>query len=140
MRLMVFARQDSPLSMRLQQSLSGLTGDWQIVSCPTQQELTQALNRPGQPGETILLVAAEGRVAGSLGWLDELRHKVKLVLILTDDDPGNVHDAHLLHPRFIAYADGDLGDLVQVLDHLQQRQLRLSPLAIKEAANVPAHS
>lgn len=40
---------------------------------------------------------------------------VSLVLVLPDQDEKTLALGHSLHPRFIAYADGGLGTLVDVL-------------------------
>ena len=139
MRLVVFARQDSPLSRRLEQALAGLTHGWDITYCPTLGELTSALERPDHRQAMVLLVVAKGRQAESLHWLGQLRHKLKLVLILPNHDPWTVHAGHALQPRFIAYADGDLGELVQVLEHIKRRESPTPTPVAKEAAIVKAN-
>ena len=139
MRLVVFARRDSSLNQRLRQMLAGLTGRWEILSCSTQEELTRALMRPDDSQAIVLLVAAEGGETDSLGWLGEMRYKLKLVLILSDHDPRTIHQAHALQPRFIAYADGDLRDLVKVLEHISQREPRRSTSASQEIAHASFH-
>jgi hypothetical protein len=68
-----------------------------------------------------------------------LRHKLELVLILPDDGPQTIHDAHLPQPRHIAHANGDLRELVQVLEHIRQREPARSTLTTKEAAIVSAN-
>jgi hypothetical protein len=139
MRLVVFARQDSPLNQQLGRTLADLTPGWEIVFCPTQGELAAALERPDHRQATVLLVATEDRQPESLDWLGQLRHKLKLVLILPNHDPWNVHDGHALQPRFIAYADDDLRELIQVLEHIKQRESPWSTPFAKETAIVKAN-
>jgi len=134
MRLVILASPKAIQAQQLEPLLYLLAPEWRMVHCQSTLELAQTLQHFQEGPVTVLAALAHAGEATSLGWLDALRYRLDLLLILPDHQPDTVRAGHALRPRFIAYADGQPRELVQVLRHLGQRGETKPTALCKEAA------
>ena len=73
----------------------------------------------------VLLAASKGQLSELLS-LRELLNDVRIILILPDRGRETISQGHLLRPRFLSYADGDLTDVIAVLSKMLERLNRNS--------------
>ena len=95
--------------------------DTHSTYCASLNALDKYLRQPiGVSPIGILIPSDDGELAALIGMRHLLRD-MRLILIL----PGNrtldmaSSSPHMLHPRFISYADGDLSDVTAVLSKMK---------------------
>jgi len=71
--------------------------------------------------ETVVLFIADGRRMSEVIALKDFMENIRLVLILSDEDPSLRRDARHLCPSYICPPDGDFRDLAAVLNKIQLR-------------------
>ncbi|MBN1662228.1 MAG: hypothetical protein JW943_01385 [Deltaproteobacteria bacterium] len=80
--------------------------------------LSTRLHRPVFDASVAVLCAASKKdMDGILGLRDVLRD-IKLILVLPDDDPETLAQAHTLMPRYVAWNDADYKNVGRVLKRL----------------------
>lgn len=108
-----------------------------VVSCQhleiqrSIKELSKRLNRFPREIDLAVLFAASKDQLSELLSLRELLNDVRIILILPDRGRETISKGHLLRPRFLSYADGDLTDVIAVLSKMLERlnyeKSRLNP-------------
>ncbi len=118
MQLLIYA---SPLNMigrNLLKKIKSALADTHSTYCASLQALDEFLRRPiGVTPIGILIPSDEGELAALVGMRHLLRD-MRLILVLPGNHASatvNSSIAHMLRPRFISYADGDLSDITAVL-------------------------
>ncbi|GEM_PF-4031096 len=81
---------------------------------PTVASLTQRLRRPVSGTPLLVLFPAGRRELENLLAARHLMRDLRIILVLDDASPECLSAGHRLRPRYIAYSDGDLSDLVAV--------------------------
>lgn len=117
MQLLIYA---SPLNLtgrNLQKRIKSVIADADSTYCSSLKALDEFLRQPiGASPIGILMPSDEGELAVLVGMRHLLRD-MRLILVLPGKRTTGAgsFSAHLLRPRFISYADGDLGDITAVL-------------------------
>jgi hypothetical protein len=87
-------------------------------------DLIQGLRRPlADPPIGVFLFEDQKDIEALLD-VKPLASKVRSILIVPDREPETVALAHQLRPRFLAYADSDLSQVLAVLQKMLGQQLR----------------
>jgi hypothetical protein len=123
MRLLLYSSKGQGPAGRLQRHIEKSPRPCAPKTLHSIEELSGAL-RPftGHKQETILvLFATDRRDLIELLSIIELLKNSRLILVLPDERPETVQTAHLLMPRYIGYADGDLSDVAAVLKKMLHR-------------------
>ena len=117
MQLLIYA---SPLNMigrNLQKKIKSMNVDDHSTYCASLKALDKYLRQPiGASPIAILIPSDYGELAALIGMRHLLRD-MRLILILPGSRTPDITDtsAHMLRPRFISHADGDLSDVIAVL-------------------------
>lgn len=117
MQLLIYASPFNLTGRNLEKKIQPLNLADHIVCCASLKALDEYLRQPiGVPTIGILIPSDDGELAALIGMRHLLRD-MRLILILPQNhtlDTTNT-SAHMLRPRFIGYADGDLSDVTGVL-------------------------
>ncbi len=117
MQLLIYA---SPLNMigrNLEKKIKSMDVDAHSTYCTSLKALDKYLRQPIDVSPIgILIPSDDGELAALIGMRHLLRD-IRLILILSGNRNLDIADtrAHMLRPRFISYADGDLADVTAVL-------------------------
>jgi hypothetical protein len=117
MQLLIYASPLNMLGRNLQKKIKSMDVDTHSTYCASLEDLNKYLRQPiGVPPIGILIPSDDGELAALIGMRHLLRD-MRLILILpamSTPDIANTR-AHMLRPRFISYADGNLADITAVL-------------------------
>jgi hypothetical protein len=121
--LVLYAGPDHPIRPPLEARLRPLVRSQSFHAYRTLSGLTRRLRRPGGL-RTDLVVLCPASV-DELEALKQIRPLListhRIVLILPDHASETVAAGHAFYPRYIGFADGDLKDVVAVLERLLAR-------------------
>ena len=111
---------------RLQKSIESVVSCQHLEIQRSIKDLSERLNRfPREIDLAVLLAASKDQLSELLS-LRELLNDVRIILILPDRGRETISQGHLLRPRFLSYADGDLTDVIAVLSKMLERLNRNS--------------
>lgn len=63
----------------------------------------------------VVLIASDTKELRCFGCLQDVLAMAEVFLVIPDEDEETIAMAHRLHPRYLVCADGDLDDLLAVL-------------------------
>ncbi len=121
--LVLFADTDHPTIAGWETGIRSLVDEGALKRYRTVEALERRLCRPGSPQtDLVLLCPASLSALRRLGRIRPLlvtTHRV--VMVLPDRTPEAVAAGHAFFPRYIGFADGDVGDVFAVLARLLGR-------------------
>jgi hypothetical protein len=82
------------------------------------EDLSAILHRPRSNVKVAVLFAANQEELTGILSLENLMGDVKVILILKDAEKDTIVKAHMLRPRYIAWLDSGLGDIVTVFNRM----------------------
>ncbi len=103
---------------RLQKSIESVVSGQDLEIQRSIKDLSKRLNRFPRNIDLAVLFAASKDQLSELLSLRELLYDVRIILILPDRGRETISKGHLLRPRFLGYADGDLTDVIAVLSKM----------------------
>jgi len=109
------------LANRLRKSINSLVSRQHLEIQRNIKNLSKRLNRFPREIDLAVLFAASKDQLSELLSLRELLDDVRIILILPDRGRETISKGHLLRPRFLSYADGDLTDVIAVLNKMLVR-------------------
>ena len=116
---------------RLRKSIESVVSCQHLEIQRSIKDLSKRLNRFPREIDLAVLFAASKDQLSELLSLRELLNDVRIILILPDRGRETISKGHLLRPRFLSYADGDLTDVIAVLSkmivRLNYEKNRLNP-------------
>lgn len=115
MRVILFTPGVNGPIEELQHSIAELVGSNNLEIFRTITNFTQRLQQPvDNPTVAVLAAATKEDLADILAirsWLE----RVKVIVVLPDNETETISQGHKLHPRFLTYADSDFQDVAAVL-------------------------
>ncbi len=87
------------------------------LSCrtfPTVANLMERLRRPVSGAPLLILFPADRHELEKMLAARHLMRDLRIILVLEEVSPESISAGHRLRPRYIAYADSDLSDLIAV--------------------------
>jgi len=84
----------------------------------TLEGLSERLHRPVDPETIVVIVAGSREKLSEVSPLRRILGDFRTIVVVPDQEPATVALAHQLRPRFLTYANSDLGDLVAVLQKM----------------------
>lgn len=88
------------------------------------EDLIQKLRRPRRNLAVIILAAVAAQELERLLLIQDLFDDLPVLLILPDSDPETLFTGQKFFPRFVTDMEGDLSEIVLVLNHLLERSGR----------------
>lgn len=82
------------------------------------QNLSNRLRQRAHDLPIVVLHATRREDLVDILSIRELLRDVRIILLLPDSDEETLAQGHILRPRFVSYADGDLADVRAVLDRM----------------------
>lgn len=65
--------------------------------------------------DIVVLFPMNRRELAALEKIKDLLARVKIIVVVPDDQSETIRMGHALHPRYLSFADGDLSDVSAVL-------------------------
>ncbi len=118
MRLLIYVSPVNTVGRCLLQKINALNEGEQSDHIPSIDALGSYLSRPS--GTDVIAIVAPSDET-ELAQLIAIRHLLRdrrVVLVLPDANARTVTHGHLLRPRYVSYADGDLSDVTAVLSKM----------------------
>jgi hypothetical protein len=115
MQLLIFASPSSAIGRDLQERIRSLQLEIPQTYCKSLAALNAYLRKPmGLLSIGVLIPSDEHALTDLIG-IRHLLRDMRLIVILPTSRLANRAQAHMLRPRFISDADGDLGDITAVI-------------------------
>lgn len=86
-----------------------------IKVCRSPEDVAKAIGGTWKKSRVAVLMASDQEDLDTLIAMGELLREMKLIIILPDGKKETVERGHALHPRFLTFVDGDLGEVAAVL-------------------------
>lgn len=96
-------------------------GGDEIEFCDSVTQLIARFRRIQAAPAVLVLVIDEPDTLEALISAGDFFDGIPAIIVLTGEDPQTLRRAHMLGPRYIGYADGDLTDVAAVLANLTDR-------------------
>jgi len=110
----------SIIGERLQERLEAVVSKEGIETHHTIDAFYAHLQKPICQTRVAVIFAAAKKDFDGILCLREFLSDIKLILVLSDDSPDMIAEAHTLRPRFITWADSDFQDIEPVLKRLMK--------------------
>ncbi|MFP4474325.1 MAG: hypothetical protein ACLFOY_02130 [Desulfatibacillaceae bacterium] len=124
--ILVTCSNNGEMWTRLKSRIAGCTPDGRVEECRTLEDMGCRLRRPRQDLQVAVVLAADhGELERVVGFRD-LLGDLPLILILPDREPETVALGHMMYPRLLSYADGDLNDVGETLGKMLKAYRRAS--------------
>jgi len=102
----------------IRQLVEGLIPEKRVKVYRTLEGLSERLHRPIDPETIMIIVASSREKLSEVSPLRRILGDFRTIVVVPDQEPATVALAHQLRPRFLTYANSDLGDLVAVLQKM----------------------
>ena len=125
MQLMIYVSPFSLMGRQMKKNIESMPVNAQRTYCASLSSLETYLRKPkGISPIGILAPSNDGELAALIGMRHLLRDML-LILILPKCSPDGIPQSHIhmLRPRYISYADGDLSDVTAVLNKMNAARL-----------------
>ena len=103
---------------RLQKEIERLVPPEEIEIYRTREELYRRLLAPKGDLVVVILVIPDREELLVILSLSELLQDLRIFLLLPDKEKDTISKGHILRPRFLGYADGDIGVVIKVLEKI----------------------
>ena len=110
----------------LHAALGSVAGEKNVGVCRDAKVLQQELRNPWVGCDCVVLYAEDGPALEGYIALQELLEDAFVILVLPDGSAETLRRAHLLRPRFIAFASLEFADIRAVLEKRQKNLRRAS--------------
>ncbi|MFP4030959.1 MAG: hypothetical protein ACLFRG_06035 [Desulfococcaceae bacterium] len=121
--VVLYADADHPAGAQLEAGIRSLVNGASRKAYRTVAGLERRLCKPGSPRTDLVLLCPAS--LSTLRQLSRLRPLLvathRVVMVLPDRTPETIAAGHGFFPRYIGFADGDLGDVFAVLARLLGR-------------------
>jgi hypothetical protein len=122
MQLLIYASPTNTIGRDLKKRIQSLELEIPSTYCATLVALKKHVRQPMGLSPICVLILSEERELTELICMRDLLRDMRLIVILpSTEQPGSAHTrAHMLRPRFISDADGDLGDVTAVICKMKE--------------------
>lgn len=103
---------------RLRCAVEAVVGTGELEIYLTIESFRNALIWSGADVVAAVVCAATEKEFSSFVSMREELEGIRLILILPDEEPETISNAHLLTPRFLSYIDSDFIDVAAVLGNI----------------------
>lgn len=118
MAILLYLPEKNEAGARLHRIVRNILSDRNIEMFDSIDDMSQRLHEPIPDLKIAVLYLATKHDLLEIQSLSNFLWDIRLILVLPDEDPGTISQAHLLRPRFIAYADHPFDDLGVVLKQM----------------------
>lgn len=117
MQLLIYASPLNLIGRNLQKRIKSVIVDANSTYCTSLEALDEFLRQPIGVSPIGILIPSDDSELAVLVGMRHLLRDIRLILVLPGKRAASagIFNAHLLRPRFISYADGDLSDITAVL-------------------------
>jgi hypothetical protein len=115
MKLLVFLPEESGAGCELERIIAELGGAVQPDIHRTIESLFWRMRQPLCDIPLAVLVAGTRQDLASLLDIGHFLHDLRIILILPDEEEETIARGHILRPRLLSFADGDLADVAATL-------------------------
>ncbi len=84
----------------------------------TIESLSDRLCQPQQDATVAVVIAVSRETLVDIITIKEFFSNIRLILVLPDRESDTVAKGHMLRPRFMTYADTDLGEVPAVIEKM----------------------
>ena len=122
MQLLIYASSANTIGRDLKKKIRSLELEILSTYCTSLVALKEYVRKPMGLSPICVLILSDERELTELIGMRELFRDMRLIVILpSTEQPNGAHTrAHLLRPRFISDADGDLGDVTAVICKMKE--------------------
>jgi hypothetical protein len=113
----VFWYPHSQVAMRLQHMLKGLPAETALTDCPLGGAGDSEIWRP-QAEPVVILIAADRQALRQLLSLKGFLRRIRIILVLPDDEEETIAMAHRLNPRYLCYLEDNCSELGLVVSKM----------------------
>ncbi len=124
MQIIVYASPYTALSRSLIDILRGI-GDEKEHECHhTLESIAARLRQPMVRFDSLLILCpANGYELTQLTSIGHLLRDMRVIVLLPDEEGKTISEGHMLRPRYVGYADGNLNDVAAVVRKMADPEL-----------------
>jgi hypothetical protein len=115
MNLLLYARETNGPGERLRSVIQGVVPEDRTETCRDLPGLIRRLRRPVNGFDIAVLLASTKEDLEDILSIRNLLSDLRIILVLPDRGKSTISKGHSLRPRFLSYADSNLGDVGAVL-------------------------
>ena len=121
MNLLFYAKARGEEGLRLLQVIEESFPEGSVEIFRTADRFARRLRQPGDDEMVAVVLAADREDLNHIFGMQSLLENMRLVLILPSRQKGMIAMAHRLRPRYLAFKDGDFGDVAAVLTTMAKK-------------------
>ena len=114
MKLILYASEKTSRK-KLKKAVAAVVPEEKIEQYGSVNDLTHRLSQPSNHEFVTVLCAATAKDLTDLMTIQDLLHRLRLLLILPDQTEDYLTKGHSLFPRYIGYIDNNFKDVAAVL-------------------------
>lgn len=118
MHLLIYASSETPAGPNLLEKIHPTVKETPIDIFDSLDNLTQYLRRPITTRLLAVLLPKNNKELSILIQMRHLLRDMRIVLVLPDRKGKTISDGHILRPRYVSYGDGDLSDVIAVIQKM----------------------
>lgn len=111
MGVILYSKGKKESGKHLMEIIKKAVGDANLEIYASIDELIERLHKPLVDISVVILHAGSRSELMDIIYLEDLLGDLRIILVLPDSEPGALHKAHSLHPRFIATSQSDFKNL-----------------------------
>lgn len=115
MSVLLYAPISESIREKAQNEIEKLVPAKEIETYQTKEDLSSRLCGPRKDSTVAVLIATNKKRFLEIFSLRELLGDLRIILLLPDREEDTIHKGHSLRPRFLGYAESDLGMVAPVL-------------------------
>lgn len=118
MNILCFASEPKRLTMLLKAVTDSRIKNACLVFYRTIDELYRKLCQPKTPGDIVILCPRNKGELGVLNAIQEVFSDTKVIVVLPDRKKDSIELAHMIAPRFLAFADEDPANITMIVEKM----------------------
>jgi hypothetical protein len=129
-KIILYAKEGDHCGDVFNNMIIGLAPKENIELYSSISELSSRLRRPQCESIIVVLLISDGEDLKRIITVRSLFDNIRIILVLPDSNIATVKIGHSLHPRYLSFTDGSLGDVVSVLARMiESEKMQSAPLS-----------
>lgn len=121
MHLLIYAPSEAPAGLNLLDKIDPTIKDVPINCFDSLDNLIQYLRRPITMQPLAVLLPKNNKELSTLIQMRHLLRDMRIVLILPNRNGKTISEGHILRPRYVGFGDGDMSDVIAVIQKMATR-------------------
>jgi hypothetical protein len=118
MHLLIYVPPTHTTGRHLLRTITTASGHQPIDTFDSLESLTLYLRKPISAALVAILLPKNNTELSALIKMRHLLRNMRIVLILPNREEHTIADGHTLRPRYVSHGDGDLSDVVAVVQKM----------------------